>query len=230
MRSWIDFWNAEHSIYVNERHKQLHARNVALDFARHIPRPDAVVMDYGCGEALYAEEIVQKCGRLILCEAAPKICAELAGRLGQLKKIEILDPAGAAAMPDASVDLILVNSVLQYLSKDQLESLLAVWRAKLASAGRLVIADVIPPGVSPLRDASALLSFAARGGFLLAALGGLVRTAMSDYGRIRKSLGFSMYREQEFVYLLARHGLTASRVYPNFGHNQSRMTFSATRS
>ena len=56
-----------------------------------------------------------------------------------------------------------------------------------------------------------------------------MRTALSDYGSLRKRLGFSMYREREFVELLAAHGLKAERVRPNFGHNQARMTFRATR-
>jgi SAM-dependent methyltransferase len=229
MRSWIDFWNEDHSIYVNERHKQLHAEGVARDIARHVPRADAVVLDYGCGEALYAEDIAQRCGRLILCEAAPKICVALAERLGAIRNVEIMEPVGVAAMPEACVDLVVVNSVLQYLSRSDLEGLLDVWRAKLKPDGRLVIADVIPPNVSPVRDAAALMSFAARGGFLLPALAGLVKTALSDYGRIRKSLGFSMYGEREFVDLLARHGLKAERLRPNFGHNQARMTFGARR-
>ena len=229
MKSWIDFWNAEHSIYVNARHKQLHAEAVARDIVRHIPRTNAVVLDHGCREALYAEVVAQRCGCLILCEAAPKICADLAQRLAGVSNVQVIDPVGAEQIPPASLDLVVVNSVLQYLSRDTLEALLDLWRAALKPNGRLVIADVIPPGVNPLRDAAALLWFATRGGFLFPALGGLVRTALSDYGRIRKALGFSMYREPEFVALLAAHGLAAERSHPNFGHNQARMTFSARK-
>lgn len=229
MRSWIDFWNADHAIYVNDRHKQLHAEAVASDIARHIASPAAVVLDHGCGEAFYAEDIARRCGRLILCDAAPKVCAALAERMAGARNVEVIEPIGVTQLADASLDLVVVNSVLQYLSRRDLEDLLDLWRVKLKPDGRLVIADVIPPGVSPLRDAAALLLFATRGGFLVPALTGLARTALSDYGRIRKSLGFSMYAEGEFVDLLARHGLAAIRVHPNFGHNQARMTFSAQR-
>lgn len=229
MRSWIDFWNEDHAIYVNDRHKLLHARGVAADIARHIPSPDATVLDFGCGEALYAEQIAPLCGKLILCDAAPKVCAALARRMAAIRTVEVIEPVGVGQLQASSLDLIAVNSVLQYLSRSDLEANLDVWRAKLKPSGRLVLADVIPPGVSPVRDASALLSFAARGGFLMPALAGLVRTALSDYGKIRKSLGFSMYAERELVDLLAAHGFAAERVHPNFGHNQARMTFSARR-
>jgi SAM-dependent methyltransferase len=227
MRSWIDFWNAEHSIYVNDRHKKLHAEAIARDIARHIPAREAVVLDHGCGEALYAEEVAKGCGRLILCEAAPRIVADLAARLAGKGSIEVIDPTGAAGIPAGSIDLVVVNSVLQYLSRDELAALLELWRRVVKPDGRLVLADVIPPGVSAVHDARALLSFAARGGFLVPAIAGLARTAFSDYARIRKSLGFSMYEESEVVGMLAAHGFATERAHPNFGHNQARMTFSA---
>lgn len=227
MRSWIDFWNAEHSIYVNDRHKKLHAEGIARDIVRHVPSPGAVVLDHGCGEALYAEAVVKDCGRLILCEAAPRIVADLATRLAGQGNIEVIDPAGAADIPAGSIDLVVVNSVLQYLSRDELAALLELWRKVVKPDGRLVLADVIPPGVSPLRDARALLSFAARGGFFVPAIAGLARTAFSDYAKIRKTLGFSTYEESEIVGMLAAHGFATERSHPNFGHNQARMTFSA---
>ncbi|MGE0627712.1 MAG: class I SAM-dependent methyltransferase [Hyphomicrobiaceae bacterium] len=227
MRSWVDFWNSDHAIYVNDRHKALHAQAVAADIVGHIPSGDAVVLDHGCGEALYAEDVARHCGRLILCEAAPRVRETLTQRVQATGNVEVIDPDGAARLPDGSLDLVVANSLLQYLKLDELEALLDLWRDKIKPDGRIVIADVIPPGVSPFTDAAALVRFAAKGGFLLPALGGLVKTAMSDYGRIRQALGFSMYQEGEFVSLLARHGLKAERVHPNFGHNQARMTFMA---
>jgi SAM-dependent methyltransferase len=229
MRSWIDFWNADHSIYVNERHKRLHAEAIAKDIGRHIPSPHAIVLDYGCGEALYAEDVARHCGRLVLCDAAPRVCAELALHMKSVANVEVMEPLGVGQLDDGSLDLVVVNSVLQYLARADLQALLDLWRAKLKPDGRLVIADVIPPGVSPLRDALALLGFAVRGGFLVPAVSGLVRTAFSGSGQLRKTLGFATYGEREIIDLLARHGMSAQRVRPNFGHNQARMTFSAVR-
>ena len=66
---WISFWNSDHPIYVNARHRDVHYRGIADDVAAYVP-PGATVLDYGCGEALHAELIAAKAGRLILCEAA----------------------------------------------------------------------------------------------------------------------------------------------------------------
>jgi SAM-dependent methyltransferase len=230
MTSWIDYWNSDHPIYVNDRHKMLHASAIARDFARFIPVKGAAVLDYGCGEALYAEDIAQLCRWLVLSDAAPAVRDKLALRVKHLPAITVESADETTGRMGASFDLIVVNSLLQYLDRDTLEGLLVLWRRLLKADGRLVIADVISPGVSVLTDAAALLRFGWQGGFLVVAVAGLVRTALSGYRKLRGELGFSMHRETDFIALLAKHGLSAERVHPNFGHNQARMTFVANLS
>ncbi|MFM9976110.1 MAG: class I SAM-dependent methyltransferase [Beijerinckiaceae bacterium] len=227
MISWVEYWNSDHPIYVSDRHKALHAAGIARDFGRHIKSNDAIVLDYGCGEALYAEDVARLCARLICSDAAPAVREKLAGRVASIPAIVVQSPSETEAMADGSVDLIVVNSLLQYLTIDQLSPLLSLWRRLLKPDGKLVIADVIPPDVSPVTDAAALLSFGLRGGFFGAALAGLVRTALSDYRKLRGELGFTLHGEYDFLAMLSRHGFVAERVRPNFGHNQARMTFSA---
>ena len=229
MRSWIEFWDSEHAIYVNDRHKQLHAQAVGRDLIRHIPSRDALVLDHGCGEANYAAEVAQHCRWLYLCEAAEGVRAGVAYRTWRIPNIEVLDPAGVEALPDRSLDLVVANSLVQYLTRRELIDLLGLWRRKLKPTGVLVVADVIPPDVSPLRDAASLLWFGLKGGFLLAAVAGLVRTALSDYRKVRAQLGLPRIRQADFTMVLADQGFIADRVRPNFGHNQGRMTFRAVR-
>jgi ubiquinone/menaquinone biosynthesis C-methylase UbiE len=227
LSSWVDYWNSDHPIYVNDRHKALHAAGIARDFARHIRSKDAVVLDYASGEALYAEDVARLCARLVCSDAAPAVREKLAARVAGIAAIAVQSADETAALSDASFDVIVVNSLLQYLSIDQLSGLLTVWRRLLKTDGRLVIADVIPPDVNPVTDAMALLSFALKGGFVGAALAGLVKTALSDYRKLRGELGFTLHSEYEFLAMLSRHGFAAERYRPNFGHNQARMTFVA---
>lgn len=230
VKSWVEYWDGDHPIYVNARHKAVHADAVGAAIVALIPNAHARVLDYGCGEALYADQVAARSGRLYLCEAAPNLRARLAERMRTQRNVTVIDGDGAAALPDGSIDLIVMNSVAQYLSRADLEAFLQVSRRKLAPQGALVIADVIPPDVNPVTDATALLSFAAKGGFLLAAVGGLARTVLSNYAAVRKSLGFATYTQAEFETLLAGAGFRPERVRPNFGHNQSRMAFRATLS
>lgn len=226
--SWREFWDADTPIYVSDRHKTLHYRNIARDIAAYIPGPDARVLDYGSGEALFADRVAAASGHLTLCDGAPLVRERLEARFGRDPKIEVLAPEDLGQIDDHSLDLVVANSLLQYLSPDDLHELIGLWRSKLKEGGRLVLADVIPHATGPLDDVAALLRFAWAGGFLRAALVGLGRTAMSDYGKLRNELGLTRYDEPEMLALLRERGFSAGRAPVNIGHNPKRMTFVAT--
>ena len=227
MTEWIAFWDSEHSLYVSARHRDVHYRTIAEDVVAYIPSSSAVVLDYGCGEALHADQIAAMARKLILVEAAPQMRARLAQRFRDHPAIEVLSPEEMRALPDRSLDLVIMNSVSQYLATSELAGLFMLVRRLLRPAGLLVIGDVVPPHTSLLTDTIALLNFAAANGFLLAALRGLVRTALSDYRQLRSRLGLSRYSEAAMMQKLERAGFLAGRAESNIGHNQSRMTFVA---
>ncbi|MCA0257537.1 MAG: class I SAM-dependent methyltransferase [Proteobacteria bacterium] len=226
---WVDFWNRDTSIYVNPRHKMLHYRQVAKDIAALVPGPDAVVLDHGSGEATAADLVAAKCARLYLCDAAPNTRAKIAAQFANDPRIIPVAPEDLSALADDSIDLIVANSVLQYLDDATFDDSLLTWKDKLKPEGRLILADVIPPDVSPVTDAMALLTFAREGGFLIAAGVGLVRTALSDYRKLRGELGLSTHTEAEILARLREHGFTGRRMARNIGHNPARMSFEARK-
>jgi SAM-dependent methyltransferase len=223
--NWRDYWNQDTPIYASERHKLLHYRLIANDIIGLIPSPEAVVLDYGCGEALFADRIAAKCSRLYLSDAAPLVRERLNERFDGIERITVLSTDDAGDIPDASLDLVVVNSLVQYLSLDEFRALLKLMHRKLKADGRLVLGDIIPPDVSPLTDAKALLSFAWQGGFLRSAVTGLARTAFSEYRRIREEVGLAQYGEDEIIDLLQDAGFVPERAERNLGHNPARMTF-----
>jgi SAM-dependent methyltransferase len=225
--SWRDFWNADTPIYVNERHKALHYGLVARDIVALVPNRDAALLDYGCGEALSAGRVAAACRQLYLCDGAPLVRERLTARFRRDPKVIVLSPEGMETIADGSLDLIVVNSLLQYVSVEEFGELLTLWRRKLNGSGQLVLADVIPPDVRALDDAAALLAFGWKGGFLVAALKGLARTAVSDYRKLRAELGLTHYSESEMIEILRGRGFEADRRDANLGHNPKRMTFLA---
>jgi SAM-dependent methyltransferase len=227
--NWLDFWDRDTPIYVSERHKTLHYQLVANDLVRLIPSPEALVLDFGCGEALSADRVARKCARLYLCDGATSVRDRLADRFRAVPNVQLLAPEGVEQLPDHHLDLVVANSVAQYLTFEELRALVRVWRAKLKPEGCLVLADIIPHEVGALTDARALLRFAVKGGFLLAALAGLARTALSDYRKLRDELGITRYSEAEMLDLLRSEGFLAERRPENMGHNPARMTFVARR-
>jgi len=227
--SWRDFWNGEHAIYVSDRHKSLHYRRIAQDIAAAVPSKQAVVLDVGCGEALSADLVAAACGRLILCEAAPTVREKLQARFGALANVSVVSPEEVEALPDRSLDLVVANSLIQYLGTDELNRSLATWLSKLKPSGELILADVVPPDLSPVTDATELLGFAWRGGFFVAALGGLVRTVFSDYRKLRAQYGLSTYTANGITGLIEAAGFKGVTRRANFGHNPHRMAFSARK-
>jgi SAM-dependent methyltransferase len=144
-------------------------------------------------------------------------------------RIAVLDEEGFLNLPDASLDLVICNSVFQYLRADEATRLIAIWHDKLKDGGRLVIGDIIPPDLSATDDVKALLSFAWRGGFLMAALRGLVATFFSNYRKLREEIGLTTYTQEDMSGLLSAQRFSAYRDDHNIGHHQGRMTFIATK-
>jgi SAM-dependent methyltransferase len=227
MRDWIEFYDSPHSIYVNARHADVHYRDTATQVAAFVPGPSARVLDYGCGEAIHADTVAAVAAQVFLCDAAPNVRASVAARFAANGKIRVVSPEDVERMTDRSLDLIVANSVVQYLTRDTLTALLALWRRLLAPDGVLIVADVIPPEVGVASDAFALVRYAASHGFLIAALAGLVRTAASSYRHLHRTLSKAQYGEAEFLNLLRDAGFAAGRLPRNMEHNQARMTFRA---
>jgi len=227
MPTWREFWDSAHSIYVSDRHKDVHYRDVAEQLAAFVPGPQARVLDHGSGEAIHADLVAAKARELYLCDAATSVRAANAARFAANPKIKVLTPEEVERLPDGSLDLVFANSLVQYLTPAELERTLALWRRLLAPGGTLIVADVIPPHVGALSDGLALLRYAAANGFLRDALIGLTRTALSRYRRIRDELGFSRYTEADLLDRLRAHGYSGERLARNVEHNPARMTFRA---
>jgi SAM-dependent methyltransferase len=225
MRDWLSFWNSPNRIYVNERHRDVHYRDIALEIRSLLPAAADTVLDYGCGEATRADLVAEAAQKLILSDGAPAVREKIATRFAGNARIAVLSPEEVAALPDRSIDVIVLNSVAQYLKRAEFDALLALFRRLLAPTGCLVVGDVTPPDTSAVTEIMALMRLAWRNGFVGAALTGLLRTAFSDYRVLRSQLGLTHYSEAEMLAALAHAGFAAQRRYPNIEHNQERMTF-----
>src|ERR1700675_1731881 len=227
MDDWIDYYDSTHTIYASRRHRDLHFQLVARDIVGYISSPDAVVLDYACGEALSAARVAEACGKLYLAEPAPGVRGRLIARFAPNTKIRVRSLDDLRKMDEKSVDLVIMNSVAQYMTPNELDAAFAVIRRLLKPSGRLILGDILCPNVGMIRDVIALLKFAATHGFLRDAFYGLASTALSDYRQLRTRVGLQRYGESEMIQKLAAAGFTASRAHVNIGHNPWRMTFVA---
>ena len=227
MDEWIDYYDSTHTIYASKLHRDLHFQIVARDIIGYISSPDAVVLDYACGEALSAAKVADACAKLYLAEPAPGVRGRLIARFAPNTKIRVRSLDDLRKTDEKSIDLVVMNSVAQYMTQDELDSAFAVIRRLLKPSGRLVVGDILRPEVGMGRDVLALLKFASSHGFLTDALYGLASTALSDYRQLRTRVGLQRYSESEMIAKLGRAGFAASRAHNNIGHNPWRMTFVA---
>ena len=230
--AWADFWSGTHSIYVNARHMRVHYERIADDLgqliaARRAEHGTPLVLDWGCGDALNAPALVGFCRELWLYDAVGAVQSRIAQRFAGTAGIRVLSNADWQSMAPASLDMIIVVSVAQYLARADLESLMDRFRTVLKPDGEVIFADIIPPHVSMVADIASLLGTGLANGFFFAACLGLAKTFFSEYRRIRATAGFSCYEADDFVGLLTRHGFAAERLQHNVGFNQPRMTFRA---
>ncbi len=227
--AWIDFYDSAPSIYVSDAHRQAHFALIANDIAGYIASPEATVLDYSCGEALSAARVAAKCKRLILAEPAPSVRERLAERFAAIPNIEALSLDDLAALPDASLDLVVMISVAQYMTPDELDAAFVQIHRLLKPEGRFVLGDILDPDVGAVTDVVALLRFAAKNGFLIDAVTGITRIALSDYRSLRSTLGLRRYRTEEMLHKLGGAGFIAALAAQNVGTNPARTTFIAKR-
>src|ERR1700686_5373212 len=115
MSDWRSFWDSAHSIYVNARHKDVHYREIADQIAAFVPGPNARVLDYGCGEAIHADRVAVVSAQRPVCDRPRSVRAPIAARFASDARIRALAPEEVEKLPDHSLDLIVANSMTQYL-------------------------------------------------------------------------------------------------------------------
>ncbi|WP_315835100.1 class I SAM-dependent methyltransferase [Bradyrhizobium prioriisuperbiae] len=227
MDDWIDYYDSTHTIYVSKLHRDLHFSIIADDIIGYISSPEAVVLDYACGEATSAGHVAERCARLILAEPAPGVRGRLIARYARDLNIKVRSLEDLRYLDDSSVDLAVMISVAQYMTPAELDTAFAAVRRLLKPSGRLLLGDILRPDVGAVTDVMALLRLARAHGFLKDALIGLLRTYLSDYWQLRTKVGLQRYSEQEIVAKLAAAGFSATRAHVNVGHNAARMTLVA---
>jgi SAM-dependent methyltransferase len=230
MKSWLDFWNAPNAIYVSRRHQEAHYTRVLSGIGRFLPAGGAaVVLDWGCGDALAADDLAQTCRTLLLYDRADSTRRRLLSHYAGSPKIRILDDAELDAVAPASVDLIVVNSVVQYLGPSQFTDALKLFHRLLKSNGKLLLGDIIAPDTPLVGHVSTFLRFAWQNGFLIAAIIGLARNFVSPYRQLRRDAGYACYTESEMLGVLDKNGFVGERLTSNIAVSQLRSSYLARK-
>jgi hypothetical protein len=129
------------------------------------------------------------------------------GHVGNARVVESLE-----AEPPASFDLIIVNSVVQYMPPEELRGWMRVWRRLLRGRGRLVISDMPPAYAQTHRDLFDQIVFSVRRGIFVSTVRHLF-TDILRYLPSRQARPLRRFTREEIEALGAESGF-AVRILP----------------
>lgn len=220
--TWSAYWE---NIDDTQRVFRIEARDYAARIRRILqPTKAMAVLDFGCGFGHAARELAPSVGSIALWDASANVRRQALERLRDLANATMLDLQQA---DDAAVcnrfDLILVHSVLQYMSHDEIRAWLARWRGMLKRDGRLVLSDLLVPGTGSFGELFSYLVFALRHGFFWNAFTAGIRET-AHYWSARKSAPLTVLPRQVLESWSVAAGLQVQWLEENLSHRRTRAT------
>jgi cyclopropane fatty-acyl-phospholipid synthase-like methyltransferase len=187
------------------------------------------VLDFGCGFGLVAALVAPRVARVCWWEPSRHMRGEAERHLASLPNATFWD---LSAMPDAPYghplpalrfDLILVNSVVQYMPPDDVWAWLPWWRRMLKAGGRLVLSDLITGDHRGVADMIDLLRLGARHGSPVRAAAGAIGGVVT-YWRTRHAAPLTRVDRDDLTSRAREAGLDTEFLTSNLTHFRTRAT------
>jgi ubiquinone/menaquinone biosynthesis C-methylase UbiE len=231
MKSWLEYWNRPNGAFVSEWHKRAYYERLFSNVQSFLPRgPGSAMLDWGCGEALAAERMAAECERVYLFDPTELVRSRLHRRCGDHSHITVIDAEQLRRLSSGSLDLILINSVIEYLNRAELLTALSDLSRLLRDSGRFLIGDVISPGTALWQHVVVFLTFAYQSGFMASAIVGLLCKFLPSYNSVQRGHGLSKYSEAELMNVFQLCKLDGKRLSRNIAVSPIRSSYIATKS
>jgi SAM-dependent methyltransferase len=220
--NWLTYWNElPHGGLLFTPESEEYVRNLKTAFP---PQKSWRVLDFGCGYGSISAGLCLSVGAMHYWDASENMRSLAAEALHRYPNTRPIDLAEPLRLPeDLRFDLIVVNSVIQYMKPHEFSGWLRTWKSLLAPEGRLVISDVTPPHRGILGDLLALFRFSLRHRYLMAAL----RTVFAERARYQQTANahplLKLTREQ-LTNEAQQAGLAVSFLPRNLTHFPGRIT------
>lgn len=181
------------------------------------------VLDFGCGLGFVSALLATKVKNLFYWDYSANMLATAGARLATTGNAQAVNLSGPGGDLDriGDLDLIVVNSVVQYMSEDDLGDWLAKWKSMLGTAGVLVISDLILPQPAFFKEVSDSLKFSARQGFL-------IRTIVKNFAqyarylKARRDAPMMRYSKASFSRLAENAGFSVDFIAENLTYRTNR--------
>jgi SAM-dependent methyltransferase len=220
--TWREHWDAHPPPAASfAREAAVYVRRLRADFPLS---PTLDVIDFGCGFGFVAEAVAPAVRTVAVWDRGAAMRQHARAILAPHANVRWLDLDALDERGDApAADLILMNSVAQYMTHAELAGRLRALGGMLCPTGRLVVSDIIPPGRS--------LSW--EGLVLALRHPGLVldrwRVWGPDYLRKLQRLPLLRLSPEDLERLAAEAGLAVAVHRRNLSHFRGRLTAVFTR-
>jgi SAM-dependent methyltransferase len=187
------------------------------------------VLDFGCGFGFVSALLAPLVAHVCFWDPSPRMRSIAERNTADVPNARLCDPSRlvreqlAIDGAGSPFDLILVNSVAQYMAPDELRTWLPRWRELLAPDGKLVLSDLIPPGHGSLFDIADLLRLGARLGFPLRAVGEILGD-LRIYWRTRRAMPLVQIGPKDLERAAAAADLRTTVLPRNLTHFSRRWT------
>ncbi len=222
VQAWDDYWEQlddKQPIFA------LEAGDYADRFTRAFPETkDARVLDFGCGFGFLSEAVSQHVGELVVWDSAANMRGIAYQRLSKIENVRFVDLSDGNE--DARVtpfDFIVVNSVIQYMTAEDLHGWLERWKGLLNTDGRLVVSDIVTPDYSFIRDVVSYLYLCMRKGALLRSVWAGVKE-IGNYSALKEARPLLKLNQQEIREAASNAGLSVEILTDNLTYHHGRST------
>lgn len=219
--TWLSYFGGIRESAVHRDQSALYVRNLIQEVGVH---SDYRVLDFGCGfgtvVTLLSPHVDEICG----WDPSPAMRASTEDVTATVPNAGFCDLSSGdvdARGTGTRFDLVLVNSVAQYMPPAELTDWLPRWRRMLAPGGAIVLSDLIAPDHGSARDVLDLLTVGLRRGSLLGTLQEALGS-VGEYRRVRRAVPLVTIGPEELTARASLAGLRTTVLRRNLTHFSTR--------
>ena len=200
--SWVDFWSAlEHDHWFWAKSTEDYFENFIATLK---VEPSFEVLDFGAGPGYLSCLLAPRVKSIDMIEPSIDLRA-IAARLCQDRNNVVIHTyKGVDDLPlllkDRKFDLIIVNSVLQYSSHEEIRTLFQYFQLSIQKNGALFVSDIVPKGTMFIQELYYVAKFfCKRRGFWLG-VGAFMRYVFNQLKLVREmaTLTMTTFTRQSF--------------------------------
>jgi SAM-dependent methyltransferase len=186
-KEWLAYFDRLKDSPLHRAESAFYVRSLIVEVGVH---PEQRILDFGCGFGTVVALLAPLVAEVWWWDPSPSMRSATRRTTSDIHNTRFCDLSAPPPEPQQQTDrkgpafdLILVNSVAQYMAPVELWRWMEGWRALLAPGGAIVLSDLIPADHGALSDIVDLFRFGARHGSPFS----VAREALGDVREYRRT-------------------------------------------